>query len=33
MGRQRLLGRMNFLFALVVVWNLMALIFGAANAA
>lgn len=32
MGRERLLVRINVLFALVVVWNLAALIFGAVSA-
>jgi len=30
-GRERLLGRINFFFALVVAWNLVALIFSAAG--
>jgi len=33
MGRKRLLARINFLFALVVTWNLVALIMGAIEAA
>jgi hypothetical protein len=32
-GRQRLLNRMNILFALVVAWNLLALIVGSLTAA
>jgi hypothetical protein len=31
-GKERLLSRMNLLFAIVVLWNLVALIFGAAQA-
>jgi hypothetical protein len=31
-GRERLLGRMNLLFAIVVAWNLLALIVGSAQA-
>jgi hypothetical protein len=30
-GRERLLGRMNILFAILVAWNMVALIIGSAN--
>lgn len=32
LGKDRLLGRINVMFALLVAWNLVALIFGAAQA-
>jgi hypothetical protein len=33
LGRKRLLARMNVLFALLITWNLIALVLGAANLA